>query len=385
MEKDSSSAEYMRLQAILEGAVDAIVTIDGRGTIQSANPATKRLFQYEEGELLGQNVKMLMPSPYRDEHDAYINTYLRTGIAKIIGIGREVVGRRKDGSTFPLHLAVSEIHDNGQHIFTGILRDISDVKATEQKLASLNADLEERVRQRTAELEAAQAELVAKEKLATLGKVSGGIAHEIRNPLNAVKTSAYYLLNAKNASDEKRREHLERIDRQVMLIDSVVTALSDVAKLPDPTMTKVSSDEMIRSVIRDVTMPEGVSVEINLPESLPAAFVDPSQIPIVFRNLLRNARDAMPQGGKIVISGEVVGDRLLLHVDDNGVGIDAALMERILEPLYTTKARGMGLGLAICRAIVEKNNGALRIKSELGVGSRFTVELSAADSKARGC
>ena len=160
------SPEHLKLQAILQNAVDAIITIDERGSIETVNPASMTLFQYSADEMLGNNVNMLMPSPFREEHDGYLENYIGSGIRKIIGIGREVVGQRKDGSTFPMHLAVSEITFGGRRIFTGIVRDITDVKDAEHKLELLNNQLEDRVRQRTAELHAAQAELVAKEKLA---------------------------------------------------------------------------------------------------------------------------------------------------------------------------------------------------------------------------
>lgn len=369
------SPEHLKLQAILDNAVDAIITIDERGTIESVNEATKTLFQYDTAELIGRNVKVLMPSPFQDEHDTYLRNYLTSGERKIIGIGREVSGKRKDGTIFPMHLAVSEIVFEGRRVFTGIVRDISDLKEAERKLEELNEQLEERVRRRTAQLRDAQAELVAKEKLATLGQVSGGIAHEIRNPLNAVKTSAYYLLRAKDAPETKKIEHLNRIDRQVTVIDNVITALSDVAKLPDPSPVQISPRAILQQAIRDVSMPNTISVELDVPEETSDLLVDEYQIPIVFRNLLRNARDAMPDGGTIRVSAESLGDRVAIHIDDTGVGISAEVMDRILEPLYSTKARGMGLGLAICKAIVDKNSGALKFSSELGKGSRFTVEL----------
>ena len=376
-ENPTLSAEHLKLQAILENAVDAIISIDERGIIESVNPATETLFLYSTDELLGQNVRVLMPAPYRQEHDGYLENYLRSGLRTIIGIGREVVGQRKDGSTFPMHLAVSEITYDGRRIFTGIVRDITDLKEAEKKLEQLNNELEDRVRQRTEQLEQALSELVSKEKLAALGQVSGGIAHEIRNPLNAVKSSAYYLLNAQSASEEKKKEHLERIDRQVMLIDNVITALSDVARLPEPEVSAVPADSILAKVIREVSMPEGISLQLDVPADLAHVMADENQIPIVFRNLLRNARDAMPEGGTITVAARQTGNRITISVRDTGIGIAPAELTRILEPLYSTKARGMGLGLAICKAIVEKNGGQLMIESELGKGSSFTVELDA--------
>lgn len=365
----------LRLEAILENAVDAIITIDEKGLIDSVNPATEKVFGYEATELHGKNIKMLMPSPYRDEHDGYLHNYRTSGIKKIIGIGREVIGQRKDGSVFPMHLAVSEIRNGSCRMFTGIVRDISDLKKAEQELAAANERLEDRVKQRTTELREAQADLVRSEKFATLGKVSGGIAHEIRNPLNAVKTSAYYLLNAKKASEEKVREHLERIDRQVSLIDNVVTALSDVAKLPEANLRSTNLPEFLKSAVSSIGLASNVEVKFDFDEVIPEVLVDENQIVIAFKNLIRNARDAMRDGGTITLSGEVQDEHIAFHVTDTGTGIAPDNLDKILEPLFTTKARGMGLGLSITRAIVEKNQGSLAVESELGKGSRFTIKL----------
>lgn len=371
------SPDYLKLQAILDNAVDAIITIDVHGNIESVNPATTTLFQYSADEMLGHNVNMLMDSPYREEHDTYIDNYVRSNVPKIIGIGREVLGRRKDGATFSMHLAVSEISTGGHRSFTGVIRDVSDLKAAERKLGELNDALEESVRLRTEELREAQAELVANEKLVILGQVSGGIAHEIRNPLNAVKASAYYLLNAKNATTEKKEEHLHRIDHQVTLIDNVITALSDVAKLPEPMMSTHSAREMLERVVRQVSPPSEISVDIEIPDNADLVMADMNQVPIVFRNLLRNACDAMPNGGAITITSEQRGNYIGITVHDTGVGIPDHELSRILAPMYSTKSRRMGLGLAICQTIVEKNGGRLHFESKLGEGSRFTVELNA--------
>ena len=374
-DQDHTDVQSAALAAIVETAVDAIITIDEIGQIVSANPATESMFGYPVTELIGQNIKMLMPQPYREEHDGYLENYKTTGIRKIIGSGREVVGKRNDGSTFPMHLAVSEIKVGGRSMFTGIVRDISDLKAAENKLAEMNEQLESRVKKRTAELRDAQSELLRSEKFATLGKVSGGIAHEIRNPLNAVKTSAYYLLNAKNATEEKVREHLERIDRQVSMIDNVVTALSDVAKLPEANLKPTDLRPIIEATIRSINIPSNLETAIELPNDLPNVMVDQSQIAIAFKNLVRNARDAMPEGGQLQITAEIAESTVAFHVTDSGTGISPENLQKVLEPLFTTKARGMGLGLSITLAIVEKNQGKLSVESELGTGSRFTIKL----------
>ena len=374
-ESEKPHVQTAVLEAILENAVDAIINITPRGIIDSVNPAAERMFGFSATELLGNNIKMLMPNPYQEEHDGYLRNYLASGTRKIIGIGREVLGQRKDGSTFPMHLAVSEIRVDDRHLFTGIVRDVSDLKRAERELAEANEQLENRVKQRTAELRTAQADLVRSEKFATLGKVSGGIAHEIRNPLNAVKTSAYYLLNAQEPSSEKIQEHLERIDRQVSLIDNVVTALSDVAKLPESHLQPLDAAVILRSVARAVEMPENIQVQLSFPPDLPLVLADENQIVIAFKNLVRNARDAMLNGGLLEIAATVQADSVLFHFSDNGCGISPEHLEKIFEPLFTTKARGMGLGLSISKVIVEKSQGKLSIESTLEKGSRFTIAL----------
>ncbi len=363
------------LAALLQTAVDAIIVIDTRGIIQSVNPATTKLFAYTQADMIGENVKILMPSPYREEHDGYLRNYQNTGRAKIIGIGREVTGKRKDDTTFPMHLAVSEVPFGDKKLFAGIVRDISDLKSAQQQLSEVNDQLEQRVRDRTGELRATQAELLRAEKLATLGQVSGGIAHEIRNPLNAVRTSAYYLRNAKNLSLEKTREHLDRIDRQVSLIENVITALSDFVRLPEPRIARCNINDLVHQVLESVSVPENVKILNQVATEKPIAMVDPNQISIVLHNLIRNAGDAMPDGGTITLGSDVTPEEIVIEVIDTGTGIKDEHLRRITEPLFSTKAQGMGLGLAVSAAILDKNQGHLEAQSQLGVGTTFAVHL----------
>jgi signal transduction histidine kinase len=213
------------------------------------------------------------------------------------------------------------------------------------------------------------------ERLATIGKVAGGVAHELRNPLNVVKTSVYYLLNAKNASPEKIKNHLERIERQVGVADRVITALNDFARLPVPQVEHVDVAACLREALDLTTLPPGVSVEWSLASPAPIVRADRAQLQIVFTNLIRNARDAMPDGGTLRLIFQQQGGQVEVTIQDTGVGIPPEDLSRILEPLYSTKAKGIGLGLPIAQEIVSRHRGSLHVTSELGAGSAFTVRL----------
>jgi len=290
------------------------------------------------------------------------------------------VGRRH------VEIGLDQVYTNValSRLRTGLMRTLQDrwqgdpeaLKATVRSLNTL-LDLD------LAQIEDAyQAEYAARqqrsERLATIGQVAGGVAHELRNPLNVVKTSAYYLLTARNASPEKQAEHLQRIERHVLLADGVITALSNFARLPVPSLRPLAIEKCLREVLEITPLPDNCQVAIDCPPSLPAVLADLDQVRIVFSNLVRNAREAMPQGGQLTLTGRRAGDAVEVAVRDTGVGIPPDQLGRILEPLYSTKARGLGLGLSIVRAILDKSNGALRVESEPGRGSTFTVRLPAA-------
>lgn len=231
--------------------------------------------------------------------------------------------------------------------------------------------------------DAYQTEYVARqqraERLAAIGQVAGGIAHELRNPLNVIKTSIYYLLNARNPTPAKTSEHLHRIHKQVELADGVITALSNFARLPLPSMLAFELKPCLIETLETFTIPDNVRVELAIDEGLPPAIGDHSQLQIVFRNLIRNAIDAMPQGGTVTVCARADEEGMSISVSDTGGGISPENMARVMEPLFTTKARGIGLGLAMARAIVEKHLGRLTVASPPGLGATFTVQLPAGD------
>ncbi|MGH7225419.1 MAG: sensor histidine kinase, partial [Gemmataceae bacterium] len=258
------------------------------------------------------------------------------------------------------------LHDN----WSGDVKELQDTVRALNKLLDLDLAIIE---------DAYQAEyalrLQRSERLAAIGQVAGGVAHELRNPLNVVKTSVYYLLNARNPSAEKKTEHLQRIEKHVSLADGVITALSNFAKLPVPNRTPFAVEQCIREALDTNPLTDNIELRIACPASLPPALADSDQVRIVFANLIRNAREAMPQGGRLTVTARAVDGGIETTVSDSGVGIAAEQLSHIMEPLYSTKARGLGLGLSIARAILEKNGGSLRVTSELGKGSTFIVFL----------
>jgi signal transduction histidine kinase len=215
------------------------------------------------------------------------------------------------------------------------------------------------------------------ERLATIGQVAGGIAHELRNPLNVIKTSVYYLLNARNPSPQKTAEHLGRIEKHVARSDGVITALSNFAKLPIPNLQPFAVEAFLREVVREFEIPQGIATHIGCDVNLQNAVGDVHQLEIVMRNLIRNACDAMPGGGQLTIQAQQLDGQVAISVADTGHGIDPEILHRIMQPLFTTKARGIGLGLAMARAIVEKHQGSLSARSTPGEGSTFMVQLLA--------
>ncbi|MEW4567330.1 protoglobin domain-containing protein [Tautonia sp. JC769] len=213
------------------------------------------------------------------------------------------------------------------------------------------------------------------ERMATLGQVAGGLAHELRNPLNVVKTSVYFLRNARSASPEKAAEHLQRIGRGVDRADAVITALSNFARLPTPETRDTPLLPLVRDALEANPPDPAVEVRVEVEPSI-AVVVDPAQLHIVLGNLLRNANEAMGEGGTLTVRARPLDPGAIeLDVEDTGIGMAPELRDRVTEPLFSTKARGLGLGLAISREILVKNGGTLRILSEPGVGSTFTLEL----------
>ena len=395
--EDRRQADEAKYRAIIDSAVDAIVVIGGRGLIQSVNRAAETLFGYRADELIGQNVKILMPEPYRREHDSYLENYRLSGIAKIIGKGREVSGRHKDGSQFPLELSVAEWNSEQGKFYTGIMRDVSDRKRAEEEtrriqteLRKLNQDLEERVSAEVAEREAAQMMATHAERMRTLGQLAGGVAHDFNNVLQAVISAANRLALLTPASDAVIRA-AQTITRAAERGASVTERLLAFARRSTLKTEPVDVVAVISDLTRLLgqTLGAAVSVRVHMEARLPPLLADRGQLETVLINLATNARDAMPDGGVVTISvarvfvpvrkpfgeGVTPGWYIQITVADTGTGMDETTLRRAAEPFFTTKlhGEGTGLGLSMAKGFAEQSGGSLAIKSELGCGT--TIDL----------
>jgi PAS domain S-box-containing protein len=357
------------LRAILESAVDGIITIDERGAIGSFNPAAERLFGYDEQDVLGRNVSLLMPPPYHEEHDGYLHAFIRTGHARIIGIGREVEARRKDGTVFPIHLSVGKARLGGRWIFTGIIHDLTAQARLEQQLAQ-------------------------SQKMEAVGRLAGGVAHDFNNILLTILGRAEAVLRKVPARDPVRRQVLEiqKAGRRAASLTRQLLAVSR-SQILNPRVVDLNrvlrdTAEMLRRLIG-----EDVDLRMDLAADLRPVKVDPDQVVQVVLNLVVNARDAMPRGGQIVIEtraarpGEAdlpldAGAPVVLAVRDTGAGMDEQTQARIFEPYFTTKGeKGTGLGLSTVYGIVKQSRGVIRVDSSPGQGTTVSAFFPSAEGR----
>ena len=272
---------------------------------------------------------------------------------------------RKDGSLIDVQLGVTPLVDeNGE--FRGSLagiQDISDLKAVQQKLAEQSRHLEDLVEERTRDLKDAQSLLIRAEKLATLGELAGGVGHELRNPLAVISNVVYLLKNSLPKSDANLLEYVEMIETETHNASSIINDLLDYSRIQPTEKEPTALSEIVAGLLAKLSIPQNVTVENMLPADLPNVKVNGQQVEMIFTNLISNAIEAMPKGGKLNISARVRGDNLTVSVTDTGVGIPHKDMKKIFEPLYTTKPRGIGLGLAITSRLAELNNIKIRVKS----------------------
>ena len=365
-----------RLRAIMESTVDGIITIDSEGTIEMCNPAAETLFGYAPGTLVGRNVEMLTPEPHRSQHRGYIERYLRTGEARIVGIGaREMEGQHKNRSVFPIDLSVSEMLQDGSRKFVGVVRDLTARKRAEEEL--------ENTRQR----------YFHREKIAAIGQLAAGIIHEVGNPVAAIHGAAESMRMSLGddgspgpdaAVSGEVRELLDTLAQQVSRLTDITREVSEVATPRVSEWQWIDLNEIVRGAARLLRFDprlDGIALDLNLDSQLPAVYGSPDQLTQVIFNLLVNAEDACEElaKGKGVIRVETrPGEAgVELGVEDNGCGMDSAALARAFEAYFTTKdsGHGLGLGLSLCRSIVAEHGGTCSIVSFPGKGTTARVDL----------
>lgn len=351
----------VRMRAIFENAVDAIITIDDHGVMERLNPAAERLFGYTEEEAIGKNVSMMMPAPYREQHDGYLAHYLQTGEKKIIGKGREVVGMRKNGSTFPMDLAVAEMRIGDRRMFTGVVRDISERKRAEEQRKVLMEEISS-----------------ANEELTSFAYV---VSHDLKAPLRAIGSLANWLsTDYADKFDEEGKEHMRllvnRVHRMGNLIDGILQ-YSRVGRVKE-SLTAVDLNKMVSEVIDLLAPPQGMTVKIE--NRLPMIVAEPTRIQQVFQNLISNAIKYMDKpNGTVTVNCADDGRQWTFSVADNGPGIEQRHFERIFQLFQTLaprdKVESTGVGLALVKKIIEMYRGKVWVESAVGQGTTFWFTL----------
>jgi two-component system sensor kinase FixL len=343
-------ASEARWRAVIDSAVDGIIVIDAHGRIEAFNPAAERLFGYSEAEALGQNVHMLMPSPYREEHDTYLTRYLETGRAKVIGAGREVSGRRKDGSTFPLHLSVGEIVVEGERKFTGILHDLS-----------ARVTIEEQLREQTA--------------LARLGEMAAVIAHEVKNPLAGIR-GAIQVFSTRIAQGGQEAAIVNEIINRIDALDRMMKELLLFARTPQPRSVPTDVVPLVTTTATILAQDPALrDVNVEVDGAAPPVAADPDMLKIVFQNLLINGAHAMQGRGQIRVEVTSANASCRMAFIDRGPGIPSDVRAKIFTPFFTTKARGSGLGLPTAKRLIEAHHGEIAIDCPATGGTTVVVRL----------
>jgi two-component system, LuxR family, sensor kinase FixL len=367
-------AGQAHLQSIIDTVPEAMIVIDERGLIQSFSTTAEKLFGYRPDEAVGQNVKILMPTPYRDEHDRYLERYKTTGERRIIGIGRVVVGLRRDGSTFPMELAVGEMRSADRRFFTGFIRDLTERQKTEARLQEL------------------QSELVHISRLTAMGEMASALAHELNQPLSAI---ANYLKGAHRllarSSDENStamRDALEKAADQAIRAGQIIRRLRDFVSRGETERRVESITKLIEeaSALALVGIKDrSIRVQYSLNTARELVLADRVQIQQVLLNLMRNAIDAMEESSRVrelMISATPDTDGYIrVSVADTGPGISSEIADQLFRPFVTTKRHGMGIGLSISRAIVESHGGKIWVEPNPSGGTIFHFTLVAVDEK----
>jgi two-component system sensor kinase FixL len=353
------------ITSILATVPDAMVVIDENGVIQSFSQAAERQFGFAAAEVIGRNVSMLMPADYARDHDSYLMHYRETGERRIIGTGRVVVGQRKDGTTFPMELAVGEVTLPGQRLFTGFIRDLTERQDRERRLSEL------------------QSELIHVARVNELGQLVSALAHEVNQPLAAMTNYVNGALRLfASGNQQAARRAIERVAEQAERANQIIRRLRDLAKKgeTEKQLESVSATIEEASALALAGVGQGMKLNIHVADDAQEAVIDKVQIQQVLLNLMRNGLEAMAASPRreLTITASRTRDMLEIRVSDTGPGLPDQVRARLFQPFITTKPDGMGVGLSVCRTIVEAHGGELHAEDAAGGGTvfRFTVPVA---------
>ena len=362
------------LRSILATVPDAMVVIDEVGSILSFSAAAEKMFGYSEAEVIGENVKMLMPNPDRDRHDQYLINYLTTGKRKIIGIGRVTTALHRDGNTFPIELVVGEAWSDGRRNFTGFIRDLTERQQTLLRLQDL------------------QSELAHVGRVSEMGTLASSLAHELNQPLTAVASyceSARDLLRTEPDAETMAmvREAMDEAAQQAIRAGQVVRRLRDFMSHGE-TERRVESLQRLINEANALALvgssEHGIEVQVSLDAEADLVFVDRIQVQQVLVNLIRNAIDAMMESELRSLSIRTVRGRegfVEVMIEDTGSGISETIAPQLFQPFVTSKQSGMGIGLSICRTIVEAHGGQIWFEAGQNGGTAFHFTIPSGEAK----
>ena len=360
-----------QLQSILDTVPEAMIVIDDRGIMRSFSMTAEQLFGWSANEVIGKNVSILMPTPYRHEHDDYLRRYLTTGERRIIGIGRIVVGERKDGSTFPMELAVGEAQVGTDRFFTGFVRDLTERRSQERRMHEL------------------QSELVHVSRLTAMGEMASSLAHELNQPLSAITNylrGAGTLLKSKQVDASRIRDVLDRSAEQALRAGDIIKRLREFVAKGETQQTIENPGVLLEEAAALALVgakEQGVRVTLRCDRDVPDIVVDKVQIQQVALNLIRNAIEAMETVSRreLTIAVKRQKEAALFSVTDTGSGIAPEIAQHLFEPFVTSKPNGMGVGLSICRTIIEAHGGRIVADSNKGGGTIFEFTIPLADAE----
>ncbi len=368
--EDETQRHIAELEAAVMGAVDGVVVIDESGIIEWLNPAVGRLFGYERDELIGQDVRLLIPEPYQSEHDS-LRDYDSAGEAKIVGIGRAVEGRRKDGSVFPIDMAVGAVPMAGKRLLAGFIHDLSERRKLETRLDQLRED-----------------------RLKVMGEMAAALAHEINQPLAAtgayIGTAERLLKMAPAQRPTKVEEVLDFARQQVMQAGRIIQNVREFADRAEPNKTHEHLHELIHEVAEFIlgkVKQAGAALLLDLDAPEDRVIVDKIQIKQALVNLVQNAIEAVSGGGvrEIRISTRLAGsNEITVDIEDTGPGILEDMKAKLFEPFVGTKIKGMGVGLSIARSIIESHYGKISIDANPAGGATAAFTLPLAESWGQG-